>query len=75
MFLRVGYVVGNAGLINALIILAIAKGISVLTALSLSAVATNQEVKGGGAYFLISRSLGVGFGGALSLFVAESVSN
>ena len=76
MFLRFGYVVGNAGLINALIILAAAKLITTLTTLSLSAVATNTQVRGGGAYFLISRSLGVEFGGAIGIvfFLAQAIS-
>ncbi len=47
-----------------------------LTTLSLSAVATNTRVKGGGAYFLISRSLGVEFGGAIGVvfFLAQAIS-
>jgi hypothetical protein len=41
LFLRLGYVVGNAGLGSALLILLLANGISVLTSVSLSAIATN----------------------------------
>ncbi len=76
LFLRLGYVVGNAGLANALIILALANGISVLTTFSLSAIATNLKVKGGGDYYLISRTLGLEFGGAIGivLFLAQSIS-
>lgn len=76
LFLRLGFVVGSAGLMKALIIIAIANAISVLTSISLSAVATNLTVKGGGDYYLISRTLGVEFGGALGLvlFLAQSVS-
>ncbi len=76
LFLRMGYVVGNAGLANALIILALANGISVLTTFSLSAIATNLKVKGGGDYYLISRTLGLEFGGAIGivLYLAQSVS-
>ena len=59
LFLRLGYVVGSAGLSRALLIIALANGISILTSLSLSAVATNLKVKGGGDYYLISRTLGV----------------
>ncbi len=53
-----------------------AKVITTLTTLSLSAIATNTRVKGGGAYFLISRSLGVEFGGAIGLvfFLAQAIS-
>ena len=76
LFLRLGYVVGSSGLGRALIIIAIANAISVLTSVSLSAIATNLKVKGGGDYYLISRTLGVEFGGAIGLvlFLAQSVS-
>jgi amino acid transporter len=76
LFLRLGYVVGNAGLGPALLILLLANGISVLTSVSLSAIATNLKVKGGGDYYLISRTLGHEFGGALGivLFLAQAVS-
>lgn len=76
MFLRTGYVVGQAGVRSALLILLLAECITVLTALSLGAVATNTPVKGGGAYFLISRSLGPQFGGSigLALFLAQALS-
>jgi amino acid transporter len=76
MFLRYGNVVGNAGLVWAIVILAVSKVITILTTLSLSAAATNTRVEGGGAYFLISRSLGVEFGGAIGIvfFLAQAIS-
>ena len=76
LFLRLGYVVGNAGLGLALLILFLANSISVLTSVSLSAIATNLKVKGGGDYYLISRTLGHEFGGAIGIvvFLAQSVS-
>jgi amino acid transporter len=76
LFMRLGYVVGSAGLGRAMIILALANGISVLTTFSLSAVATNLRVKGGGDYYLISRTLGLEFGGSIGivLYLAQSVS-
>jgi amino acid transporter len=76
LFLRLGYVVGNAGLGQALLILLLANGISVLTSVSLAAIATNLKVKGGGDYYLISRTLGHEFGGAIGIvvFLAQSVS-
>ena len=76
LFLRLGYVVGNAGLMRTLIIIGIANAISILTSISIAAVATNLKVKGGGVYYLISRTLGVEFGGALGivLYLAQAVS-
>lgn len=76
LFLRVGYVVGSVGLVQALLILGLATSVSVLTSISLSVVATNMKVRGGGEYFLISRTLGIEFGGAVGvvLYLAISVS-
>jgi amino acid transporter len=76
LFRRLGYVVGSAGLGRALFMLALATTISVITSLSLSAIATNRKVKGGGDYYLISRSLGLEYGGALGLilFAAQAIS-
>jgi len=76
LFLRLGYVVGNAGLGLTLLILLLANAISILTSVSLSAISTNLKVKGGGDYYLISRTLGLEFGGAIGIvvFMAQSVS-
>ncbi|WP_419581119.1 amino acid permease [Stieleria magnilauensis] len=76
MFLRFGFVVGQAGVFAALVIVLASNAITTLTSLSLSAIATNTRVEGGGAYFLISRSLGPEFGGAIGLvfFAAQALS-
>ncbi|HOD82557.1 MAG: Amino acid permease [Planctomycetes bacterium ADurb.Bin126] len=76
MFLRLGQVVGHSGVVYALIIVLISTAITSLTSLSLSAIATNTRVKGGGAYYLISRSLGVEFGGTIGIvfFLAMAIS-
>ncbi|NLX21843.1 MAG: hypothetical protein GXY55_09255 [Phycisphaerae bacterium] len=76
MFLRAGWVVANAGLLGALAILVISASITFLTSLSLSAVATNTRVGAGGAYFLVSRSLGLEIGGSVGvpLFFAQAIS-
>ncbi len=76
MFMRAGYVIGEGGIWDALFILLIAKSITTLTGLSISAVSTNTPVSGGGAYFLISRALGPEFGGAIgiALFLAQAIS-
>ena len=76
MFMRMGWVVGQAGLYHAWIILLIANVITFLTSLSLSSIATNTRVEGGGAYFLISRSLGIEIGSSIGVpfFLAQTVS-
>ena len=76
LFLRLGYVTGSAGMGRALVIISIANLVSILTSQSLAAIATNMRVKGGGDYYLISRTLGRPFGGAIGivLYLAQSVS-
>jgi len=76
LFMRANFVVGQAGVRNALIILIISKTITTLTGFSISAIATNTTVKGGGAYFLISRTLGPEFGGTIgiALYCAQALS-
>ncbi len=76
MYLRFGWVVGNVGLLGSLIIVTLATSITFLTSLSLAAIATDQQVKIGGAYYMISRSLGIESGGAvgISLYLAQALS-
>ncbi len=75
MYLRLGWVLGNVGLSGTLLIVTIATSITFLTGLSISATATNMKVKGGGAYYMISRSFGVEAGAAVGvpLFFAQAV--
>ncbi len=76
MFLRMGWVVGNVGLGGALLIVLMAHAISIVTGLSVSSIATNRQVKTGGAYYMISRSLGAAVGTAIGipLFFAQAIS-
>lgn len=76
MFLRFGFILGQAGLLGMLGLLAASYTINLVTTMSLSAIATNGTVKGGGAYYLISRSLGPEFGGSIGIvFYLGSVLN
>jgi amino acid transporter len=67
MYLRFGWVLGNVGLPATLLIVTIATSITFFTALSISAMATNMKVGTGGAYYIISRSLGLEAGVAIGL--------
>ncbi|MGC1247569.1 MAG: Na-K-Cl cotransporter [Spirulinaceae cyanobacterium] len=67
MYLRFGWVVGNVGLIGTLIIVTLSTGITFLTSLSICAIATDRVVRVGGAYYMISRSLGIETGGAVGI--------
>jgi amino acid transporter len=76
MYLRFGWVVGSVGLWKTFAIVTIATSITFITGLSISAIATAQHVKVGGAYYMISRSLGIETGGAvgISLYFAQALS-
>ena len=76
MYLRFGWVVGNVGLGGTLVIVTLAPSITLLTALSVGAIATDQRVRTGGAYYMISRSLGIETGGAVGipLYLAQGLS-
>ena len=58
LFLRLTWVVGEAGLVEALAIITLANIVTTITTISMSAVSTNGQVKGGGIYYMISRALG-----------------
>lgn len=67
MYLRLGWVVGNAGFLGAVAIILLAKSITICTALSLSSVTSNIKIGAGGAYSIISKSLGLEAGGSIGI--------
>ncbi|KFB44724.1 AGAP003275-PA-like protein [Anopheles sinensis] len=70
LFLRLSWIVALAGVLETLLIIGLSYVVCVITTLSLSAICTNGQVKGGGIYYLISRSLGPEFGGAVGIVLA-----
>uniref|UniRef100_A0A6I8SVB0 Solute carrier family 12 member 1 n=1 Tax=Xenopus tropicalis TaxID=8364 RepID=A0A6I8SVB0_XENTR len=70
LFIRLSWIVGQAGIGLGVIIIGLAVTVTAITGLSTSAIATNGFVRGGGAYYLISRSLGPEFGGSIGLIFA-----
>ena len=67
MYLRLGWVVGNAGLLGAWLIILISYGITLCTALSMSSITSNIRIGAGGAYAIISQALGLEVGGSLGI--------
>uniref|UniRef100_A0A8C3JI24 Solute carrier family 12 member 5 n=1 Tax=Calidris pygmaea TaxID=425635 RepID=A0A8C3JI24_9CHAR len=67
LFLRLTWVVGIAGIMESFCMVFLCCSCTMLTAISMSAIATNGVVPAGGSYYMISRSLGPEFGGAVGL--------
>ncbi|MBL7127419.1 MAG: Na-K-Cl cotransporter [Ignavibacteria bacterium] len=76
MYLRFGWVVGNAGFLGAVAIILIAKSVTICTGLSMSSITTNIKIGAGGAYSIISKSLGLEAGGSIGipLYIAQTLS-
>uniref|UniRef100_A0AAY4ELR5 Solute carrier family 12 member 3 n=1 Tax=Denticeps clupeoides TaxID=299321 RepID=A0AAY4ELR5_9TELE len=70
LYLRLPWITAQAGIGLTWVIILISSCITGITGLSTSAIATNGKVKGGGTYFLISRSLGPELGGSIGLIFA-----
>ncbi len=67
MYMRLGWVVGNTGLLGAIGIIIIAHIIAVTTGLSVSSVATDKKIGAGGIYYVLSRSMGIPIGGSIGI--------
>ncbi|MCI4385920.1 hypothetical protein PGIGA_G00056260 [Pangasianodon gigas] len=67
LFLRLTWIVGTAGILGSFAIVFMCCACTLLTAISMSAIATNGMVPAGGSYYMISRALGPEFGGAVGL--------
>ncbi len=74
LFLRQGWVIGNAGLLGGIGIVLLAFVIVSFTALSMSCITTNIRIRAGGAYSIISQSLGLEVGGSVGipLYLAQT---
>ncbi|MBU1999343.1 MAG: amino acid permease [Candidatus Omnitrophota bacterium] len=76
MYLRLGWVVGQVGLAGALTIIIISYLITFFTGLSVASITTNIRIGTGGAYSIISKSLGLEVGGAIGipLYICQALS-
>ncbi|KAL4099116.1 hypothetical protein QTP88_023594 [Uroleucon formosanum] len=70
LFLRMHWILGQAGIFHSIIIIFISLLIILITTFSLSAICTNGKVKGGGLYFIISRSIGPEIGASIGILLA-----
>uniref|UniRef100_A0A1D1ZAA7 Cation-chloride cotransporter 1 n=1 Tax=Anthurium amnicola TaxID=1678845 RepID=A0A1D1ZAA7_9ARAE len=66
-YIRFSWIVGMAGISESLMLVAFCGLCTFLTAISLSAIATNGAMKGGGPYYLIGRALGPEVGVSIGL--------
>ncbi|XP_040886890.1 solute carrier family 12 member 3-like isoform X2 [Toxotes jaculatrix] len=67
LFLRLSWITSQAGIVLTWVIILMSVTVTSVTALSVSAIATNGRVISGGAYFMISRSLGPEIGGPIGV--------
>lgn len=67
LFLRLGLVLGHVGIFQMSMIITSSALLLFITGLSLAGIVSNMKMSGGGAYYLISRSLGIEFGGAIGI--------
>ncbi|XP_059288857.1 cation-chloride cotransporter 1-like isoform X1 [Lycium ferocissimum] len=75
-YIRFTWIVGMAGIGESLLLVACCGSCTFLTTVSLSAIATNGAMKGGGPYYLIGRALGpeVGVSIGLCFFLGNAIS-
>jgi amino acid transporter len=74
MYLRHPWVVGNAGVAGAALIVGISVAITLFTSLSMASMTTNIRIESGGAFSIISQSLGLEIGGSIGipLYLAQA---
>lgn len=75
MYIREPWVVGNAGIVGAILILLLSVTITFATALSISSITSNVKIGAGGAFSVISQSLGLEIGGAIGVpfYLAQAI--
>ncbi|XP_053684055.1 solute carrier family 12 member 8 [Sabethes cyaneus] len=67
VFLRSGWIVAEAGIMHAVLIIFCAVAIALVSVLSAVGICERCRVESGGVYFLIAHTLGSRFGGSLGL--------
>ena len=70
LFMRLGWITGHLGIVNVTFIILMASSILFVTGLSMNSIVTNMKIGSGGSYYIISRSLGLGFGSSIGILLA-----
>ncbi|KHN84469.1 Solute carrier family 12 member 2 [Toxocara canis] len=70
LYLRNGWVAGQAGIIAGLAVVLLSTLVCVVTAVSICGISSNGIIRKGGLYYLVSRSLGPEFGGSIGAIFA-----
>ncbi len=76
LFLRFGFAVGKLGFLGVIAIIALGHMVTIPTAFAISEISTNQRVRGGGEYYIISRSFGLNIGTTIgiALYLSQAIS-
>ncbi len=76
LFLRLGYIVGGSGVLGTVAIILLAISVTLATGLSLSSIASNIRIGSGGAYSIVTKTLGLEIGGSIGipLYLAQTLS-
>lgn len=69
LFLRLGLITSYLGPFKMAGVILLSLTVMLITAASITAIVTNMDVKSGGIYYLISRSLGIEIGGAIGILL------
>ncbi|KAK0395992.1 hypothetical protein QR680_001522 [Steinernema hermaphroditum] len=70
IFLRMGWIVGTAGIGNAVLLLIICTVLSLISVFSAVGICERCQIQSGGIYFLVSHVLGGQIGGAIGIMYA-----
>ncbi|CAG9533733.1 unnamed protein product [Cercopithifilaria johnstoni] len=70
VFLRMGWIVGIAGVVNSVILLIICTTLALISVFSAIGICERCQIQSGGIYFLVSNILGGQIGGAVGLMYA-----
>jgi len=75
LYLRLGWVIGNVGLLGAIIIILLAHIATITTGLSLASMTTNIRIRAGGFYSIITKSLGLEVGASIGipLYISQTL--